>query len=83
MVYIPPFYGICDFKNRITQSCHVLENNILGLPWWLSGKKAIRLPMQETRVRSLGGEDPTCLGATKPVNRNDGPYSLEPASCKS
>ena len=25
------------------------------------------LPRQETRVRSLGREDPTCLGATKPV----------------
>ena len=25
------------------------------------------LPMQETQVQSLGQEDPTCLGATKPV----------------
>ena len=25
------------------------------------------LPMQETQVRSLGWEDPTCLAATKPV----------------
>ena len=26
----------------------------------------MRLPMQETRVRSLLCEDPTCLGAAKP-----------------
>ena len=30
---------------------------IFGLPRWLSGKK-ICLPMQETQVRSLDGEDP-------------------------
>ena len=29
-----------------------------GLPWWLSGKGSILLPMQETCVQSLGGEDP-------------------------
>ena len=30
----------------------------------------ICLPMQGTRVRSLGWEDHTCLGATKPVPRS-------------
>ena len=30
----------------------------------------IRLPMQETRVRALVREDPTCRGATKPVCYN-------------
>ncbi|KAJ8786236.1 hypothetical protein J1605_006456 [Eschrichtius robustus] len=30
----------------------------------------IRLPMQETRVRALVREDPTCRGATKPVRHN-------------
>ena len=30
----------------------------------------IRLPMQETRVRALVQEDPTCRGATKPVHHN-------------
>ena len=30
----------------------------------------IRLPMQETWVRSLVREDPTCRGATKPVRHN-------------
>ena len=29
---------------------------LTGLPWWLSGKEF--LPMQETRVGSLGWEDP-------------------------
>ena len=28
------------------------------------------LPMQETRVRALVREDPTCRGATKPVYHN-------------
>ena len=28
------------------------------------------LPMQETRVRALVWEDPTCRGATKPVSHN-------------
>ena len=28
----------------------------------------IPLPVQETRVRSLGQEDPTCPGATRPVH---------------
>ena len=30
----------------------------------------IRLPMQETRVRALVREDPTCRGATKSVRHN-------------
>ena len=30
----------------------------------------IHLPMQGTRVRALGREDPTCCGATKPVHHN-------------
>ena len=30
----------------------------------------IRLPMQETRVRALVQEDPTCRGATKPVHHH-------------
>ena len=30
----------------------------------------ICLPMQETRIRSLVQEDPTCCGATKPVCHN-------------
>ena len=30
----------------------------------------ICLPMQGTRVRALVWEDPTCCGATRPVNHN-------------
>ena len=30
---------------------------MLGLPWWLRWKR-IRLPMQETWLQSLSGEDP-------------------------
>ena len=36
--------------------------------------------MQETRVQSLGREDPTCRGATKPVHHNYWACTLEPAS---
>ena len=34
--------------------------------WWLG----ICLPIQGTRVRALAREDPTCLGATKPMRHN-------------
>ena len=40
----------------------------LVAPW-----TGIRLPMQETGVQSLVGEDPTPLGATKPLPRYRGP----------
>ena len=41
----------------------------------------IRLPMQETWVRSLGREDHTCRGATKPVHPNYQLCDLQPGSC--
>ena len=40
----------------------------------------ICLPMQGTRVRSLVWEDPTCLGAAKPVHHNYWACALEPVS---
>ena len=40
----------------------------------------IRLPMQETRIRALVREDPTCHGATKPVSHNYWACALEPTS---
>ena len=40
----------------------------------------ICLPMQGTRVRALVWEDPTCLGATKPVCHNYWACALEPVS---
>ena len=41
----------------------------------------IHLPMQETQVRSLVWEDPTCHGATKSVSHNYWGCTLEPGSC--
>ena len=38
----------------------------------------IRLPMQGTRVQALVWEDPTCHGATKPVQHNYRGCVLEP-----
>ncbi len=40
----------------------------------------VHLPMQETRVRALVQEDPTCRGKIKPVCHNDWACALEPAS---
>ena len=40
----------------------------------------IRLPMQETRVRALVREDPTCRGVTKPVHHNYWACALGSAS---
>ena len=40
----------------------------------------IRLPMHQTRVRTLVWEDPTCRGATKPVRHNSCAWALEPAA---
>ena len=40
----------------------------------------IYLPMQGTWVRALVQEDPTCHGATKPVQHNYWACALEPAS---
>ena len=39
----------------------------------------IRLPMQETRVRALVREDPTCHRTTKSVRHNYWARALEPA----
>ena len=39
----------------------------------------IRPPMQETRVRALVWEDPTCRGATKPACHSYWACALEPA----
>ena len=40
----------------------------------------ICLPMQETQVRALVREDPTCRGAAKPMCHNYWACALEPAS---
>ena len=41
-------------------------NRVSLVAQWLR----IRLPMQGTWVRALAREDPTCLGAAKPVRHN-------------
>ena len=38
-------------------SCHVYSSYILKQNWWFR-RQRIRLPMKETQVRSLCGEDP-------------------------
>ena len=53
----------------LTLSHRILKKQILRtslVAQWLR----IRLPMQGTRVRALLREDPTCLGATKPVSHS-------------
>ena len=60
--------GTTLFRNRSTGTSLVAQ--------WLR----IHLPMQGTRVRALVREDPTCLGATKPVRHNYWACALEPVS---
>ena len=50
--------NFCPFKNPHTGTSLVVQ--------WLR----IRLPMQRTRFRALGREDPTSRGATKPLRYN-------------
>ena len=54
---------------KITHILNLLKKRIEGtslVVQWLR----IGLPMQGTWVRSLGQENPTCRGATKPVHHN-------------
>ena len=54
----------------LTGAClRASKEHSAGLSWWLRGKEST-LQMQETQVRSLIQEDPTCHGATKPVHHN-------------
>ena len=42
---------VCPFQERVKFGrVGVIESRERGLPWWLSGKKKILLPMKETRV---------------------------------
>ncbi|XDA85846.1 hypothetical protein R6Z07F_015601 [Ovis aries] len=50
--------------NKATDSVGFL---LQGFLMWLSGE-AFAYPMQETWVRSLIQEDPTCLGRTKSMH---------------
>ena len=42
---------------------------LLRLPWWLSSKESICLPMQEMQVRSLGQEDALKKAVAAPKDR--------------
>ena len=77
----------CLSGSRISIAFTTLERPTLlvskwslsGLPWRLSGKR-IRLPVQETQVRSLVREDPPCCRAAKPTHHNYGVCALKPGA---
>ena len=61
-------------ERRLTMQTHKDRTQASLVAQWIR----IRLPMQETQVRSLVREDPTCRGATKPVRHNYWACALEP-----
>ena len=64
-----------------TQNSQTNKNNGASLvAQWLK-KKKIHLPMQETWDQSLGWEDSTCHGVTKPMHHNYWACVLESRSC--
>ena len=56
---VPSWEGVHEIKKETLLGTSLVAQ-------WLR----IHLPMQETRVRSLVRDDPTCHGATKPVRHN-------------
>ena len=62
---------------RLRKLAHPHYSKLMqGLPWCLSGKESTP-PIQETQVRTLIWEDPTCWGTTEPVSHNY--WACEPA----
>ena len=64
-----PEYIKNSYSSRKKKQTTQLKNRRRGtslVAQWLR----ICLPMQETRVRALVREDPTCCGAAKPVHHN-------------
>ena len=57
--------ALCDGGWGVVKAQKAL---FLGFP--VAQGLRIRLPIQVTRVRALGWEDPTCCRATKPVRHN-------------
>ena len=53
-------------SNEIETVIKNLPTGVSLVAQWLR----VCLPMQETRVRALVWEDPTCLRATRPVSHN-------------
>ena len=58
-MFFKVFIFLCSIKNATSGA-------FLMAQW-----QRIHLSMQETWVRSLIREDPSCLGATKPVGHNN------------
>ena len=66
-----------------SQQATILIRNKQSTHCWVSLVAqwlGIRLSMPGTRIRTLGREDPTCCGATKPKHHNYWARALEPAS---
>ena len=68
----PDYGGVqgCRMMSKLTEYRASLVEQWLG----------IRLPVQETWVRALVPEDPTCRGTAKPVCHNYRACTLEPVS---
>ena len=71
--FIPGMQGFFNICKSINVIHHINKlrnkNHMIGaslVAQWLR----VCLPMQETRVRALVWEDPTCRGATKPVSHS-------------
>ena len=63
-------YDVCTFLHTyFSKKLKNLKNKHEG-PSLVAQWLRICLPMQETRVRALVWEDPTCRGATKPMSHN-------------
>jgi len=58
-IFFKVFIFLCSIKNA--------TSGVFLMAQW----QRIHLSMQETWVRYLIREDPTCLGATKPVGHNN------------
>ena len=88
-----PFSRESSWPRDQTQVSHIMGRSFtiwatgealnirIGLPWWLSGKESIHLPLQETLVQSLVQEASTCLRAIKSMHRDHWACALEPGNC--
>ena len=69
-VFSAPSGGVCRYVLKWQPGASLVAQ-------WMK----IHLPMQETQVQSLVQEDPTCLGATKPMYHNLWTGAQGPVSC--
>ena len=66
---------VCQGRTQWSLKYYDFRTSLVA-QWW-----RVHLPMQETWVRSLVWEDPTCLGTTKPMSHNYWACALEPGNC--